>query len=418
LAALGDYVWFDIDADGQQDEGEPGVPNVTVTLCNSAGVFIAATSTDSTGKYLFDNLAPGTYCVMFVPGPQFAFTNANVGADATDSDADIDTGRTGTYTLAAGERNLTVDAGLIDDVDLTLNKDLAPGQVIKPGELLTFMLNVTNTGKGNEPGPITVTDYLPTGMTYVSSTPATWACHTSTGATDTVVCVRSGSLAAGASAETLYITVRVAADARGQLVNTATVKGSKPDRKLSTNTGSKPINVVTASVGDTVWNDTSCDGIQAATEPGRGGVTLELIDAAGKVVATTVTDASGRYAFTNVAPGTYTVRATAPAGSTFSPQAAGADRATDSDGNATGVTAAFTLASGQSRTDIDFGLCTAAPTPTPSPVATPATPIARQPAQTGVDAGRGVRLAVETLAIGLVLVAAFRRRRHAGSIIR
>ena len=223
---MGDYVWFDIDADGQQDEGEPGVPNVTVTLCNSAGVFIAATSTDSTGKYLFDNLAPGTYCVMFVPGPQFAFTNANVGADATDSDADIDTGRTGTYTLAAGERNLTVDAGLIDDVDLTLNKDLAPGQVIKPGELLTFMLNVTNTGKGNEPGPITVTDYLPTGMTYVSSTPATWACHTSTGATDTVVCVRSGSLAAGASAETLYITVRVAADARGQLVNTATVKGS------------------------------------------------------------------------------------------------------------------------------------------------------------------------------------------------
>src|SRR5207249_438602 len=37
LGALGDFVWYDINGNGIQDSGEPGVPGVTVQLRNCAG---------------------------------------------------------------------------------------------------------------------------------------------------------------------------------------------------------------------------------------------------------------------------------------------------------------------------------------------------------------------------------------------
>ena len=42
-------------------------------------------------------------------------------------------------------------------------------------------------------------------------------------------------------------------------------------------------------------------------EPGLPGWTIDLLDAAGAIVATTVTDANGDYSFADVGPGTYTV---------------------------------------------------------------------------------------------------------------
>ena len=37
LGALGDYVWHDLNANGVQDEGEPGINGVTVRLYDCAG---------------------------------------------------------------------------------------------------------------------------------------------------------------------------------------------------------------------------------------------------------------------------------------------------------------------------------------------------------------------------------------------
>src|SRR5690606_10835876 len=62
-AAIGNYVWFDEDADGQQDAGEPGLPNVKVILYDENGNQVGETWTDSHGGYLFPNLKPGTYYV-------------------------------------------------------------------------------------------------------------------------------------------------------------------------------------------------------------------------------------------------------------------------------------------------------------------------------------------------------------------
>ena len=105
----------------------------------------------------------------------------------------------------------------------------------------------------------------------------------------------------------------------------------------------------TASIGDRVWNDVNGDGIQDANESGLNGVDVQLLDAANNVVATATTSGDGNYTFGNLAAGTYTIRivpATLPPGMapTF-----------DADGVGTANAATLTLASGEHRTDVDFG---------------------------------------------------------------
>ena len=62
-AALGDFVWHDIDADGIQDAGETGVSGVGVELFNGAGVSQATTSTAGDGSYSFTGVPPGSHSV-------------------------------------------------------------------------------------------------------------------------------------------------------------------------------------------------------------------------------------------------------------------------------------------------------------------------------------------------------------------
>jgi protocatechuate 3,4-dioxygenase beta subunit len=108
-------------------------------------------------------------------------------------------------------------------------------------------------------------------------------------------------------------------------------------------------------IGDFVWEDTDGDGIQDAGETGITNVTVRLYDAASNLLATTATDASGRYAFTNRVAGTYVVRFTAPDGFTASPPGAGGDALLDSNGDAAGWSGPVVLSSGQPNLGIDAG---------------------------------------------------------------
>ena len=111
-AELGDHVFLDENGNGQQDGGEDNVAGVTVNLLDEDGNVVDTTTTDSNGDYLFEELNPGTYSVQFVAPEGFDFTDANVGDDATDSDAN-DSGFTDQVTLESGDSNLTVDAGIV-----------------------------------------------------------------------------------------------------------------------------------------------------------------------------------------------------------------------------------------------------------------------------------------------------------------
>ncbi|MBX2870716.1 MAG: hypothetical protein KTR30_01410, partial [Saprospiraceae bacterium] len=71
-ASLGDYVWFDFNQDGVQDDNEPPVEGIEVNLYDAlTGSLLGTTTTDEDGYYIFDNLPQGTYYVDFDPLPGF-----------------------------------------------------------------------------------------------------------------------------------------------------------------------------------------------------------------------------------------------------------------------------------------------------------------------------------------------------------
>lgn len=149
LASLGDFVWNDLNRNGIQDAGEPGVSGVTVKLYSCAGALLATTQTSSNGGYTFSQLSPGSYYVMFNAPAGFTFTSSNQGNNGTiDSNPDSLTGITTCITLAAGENNSTIDAGI------TLILPTTPA------------IQVTQPTCFSATGSITVTIPLGAGYTY------------------------------------------------------------------------------------------------------------------------------------------------------------------------------------------------------------------------------------------------------------
>ena len=110
-------------------------------------------------------------------------------------------------------------------------------------------------------------------------------------------------------------------------------------------------------IGNFVWLDLDCDGIQDThtmtnPEPGIPGVVVTLKDAAGNILATTVTDSLGRYAFRQVCEGSYYVEVTPPDG--FDPTVVGA---TDPNKDSNENPAFVTLGVMEKNVTIDFGFC-------------------------------------------------------------
>ena len=119
LAAIGDFVWHDLNGNGIQDVGEPGVPDVVVNVYGDSQRthLITTDTTDASGKY-GALLIPGEYVVEFFRPEGFTgFTTPNAGSNpALDSDVIQSTdvsGWTALITLVDGENNVDIDAGLV-----------------------------------------------------------------------------------------------------------------------------------------------------------------------------------------------------------------------------------------------------------------------------------------------------------------
>ena len=110
-AKLGDLVWKDVNGNGLQDAGEPGLSGVTVELYNATNVKVETTVTDSTGFYSFSNFTTANYSIQFKILTGYVFTKQNIGTDDTkDSDANRTTGRTQVFIPTINDTSW--DAGM------------------------------------------------------------------------------------------------------------------------------------------------------------------------------------------------------------------------------------------------------------------------------------------------------------------
>lgn len=114
--SLGDWVWEDLNGNGIQDAGEPGIEGVTVNLYKCCSmILVASTQTDSNGYYYFEDMPANlqSYYIEFVLPIGWKFTIADVGDHCVDSDVNPATGLTVCTNLANGEVDYSWDAGMV-----------------------------------------------------------------------------------------------------------------------------------------------------------------------------------------------------------------------------------------------------------------------------------------------------------------
>jgi uncharacterized repeat protein (TIGR01451 family) len=112
-------------------------------------------------------------------------------------------------------------------VDLSLTLSSSPNSVAIGGNV-TYMLTATNNDNQVASTTLTLTDTLPSGMTYVSSSAAGGSC---TNANGTVTC----TLVSLAPQATWQPAIKVKATTAGSIENTSSISGSQQDPNLANN---------------------------------------------------------------------------------------------------------------------------------------------------------------------------------------
>ena len=322
-------VWVDPDEDCIFDSGESPLAGVTIELLNQSGVVIGTTTTNAQGQYRFDDLLPGVYAVReiqpqgYLQGGQKAGSHGG-NASVTDIISQV--------TVGAEDQLINYDFCELLPVSIAGHvwADTDSDCFFDPGEapiagvsihLLDAQGNVIRTtqtdGLGGykfdalRPGIYSVREIQPSGYFDGGE--------------------KVGSHGGDASQNDLL-------------------------RNVSLKSGDEAINydfceLLPASIQGRVWSDTRPNCIFDPDESPISGVTVQLLDANGAVVATAKTDALGRYKFEGLRPGVYSVREIQPSGFFDGDEIPGSNGGDDSQDD---LIANVVLRSGDQAVNYDF----------------------------------------------------------------
>jgi protocatechuate 3,4-dioxygenase beta subunit len=357
VGSIGDRVWQD-DGDGIQEDGEPGVAGIPVELQVGVGEVVASTVTDADGRYLFEAVPAGRSTVRFGPlPPGLRFAPDRRGIDAEDSDANPYSGRAETR-IEGGQVFLDVDAGVVT---------AQPGELGQIGDLVWSDLDGDGVQDPGEPGEAGVEVLLVGANTGQLAFTVTDAEGRHEFLVSRAIAPDQPYRLVFAPPPGVFLTAQDAGgddalDSDADRFNGSTADFTlDPDEIDTTRDAGLDTSPRPAAVGDFVWDDADGDGLQDQGERGIAGVSVDLLDASGAVVASTTTSAIGTYVFDGITPGDYRVSFVAPVGLQFSPANQGADDRDDSDPDpATGETPLLSLSSGVD-VSVDAGLRSAPP---------------------------------------------------------
>jgi hypothetical protein len=306
-SSIGDRVWYDLDGDGVQDAGEPGLQDVRVNLIDARdGQTVESQFTGADGDYLFEMLTNEYYIVQVdestLPSG-FSSTTLETGDFHNSYDNDVCgsgciqcDGQTYTRVyyvdLDDDEDYRTADFGyrpsgaaigdyVWSDADNDGIQDAGEPGI---GNVLLELLD----GGGNPLGPTTTTDA------------AGWYLFSGLSAGSYKMRVAASNFDPGGPLE-------------GYSHSPGPQSSSSPTPLIILGADEQYLNADfgyykagLGSIGDYVWFDTDNDGVQDAGEVGAGSVTLDLyidsdqdgeIDAGEPVIAEAITDGNGNYLF-------------------------------------------------------------------------------------------------------------------------
>ena len=298
--SIGDTVWIDVNGNGIQEPGEPGIGGVDLTLYDAGAdgkcstgddQLIASTTTDANGKYRFDKVDAGVYCVDVMNATLPAGLTLVSGTDPN-----------GPITLAEGQNYKDADFGYQADAGKGVIGDRvwsdANGNGAQdPGEVGLGGVNLALSRVGADGICGTADDVV-----VANTTSAADGSYLFTGLAPDTYCVKATD-PAGA-------TLTGGANPHGPIVLGA------GQIYLDADFGYKT--PVSGQIGNLVFYDGNRNGVYDGSplDHGIGGVTLSLVAAGADgelgtaddvTIATTTTAADGSYLFSGLADGAYRV---------------------------------------------------------------------------------------------------------------
>ncbi len=274
-ASVGDRVWLDLNANGKQDNGEPGLKSVTVNLLDEGGKVVRTTTTDDSGAYGFVDVPPARYSVEFV-APDGYLMSSPLTNDPFD--------------LAMGDKLLTVDAGMY--------------KLARLGDRVWYDRNgngVQNDGeKGLKKIPVSLLDSH--GDTVGTTT-------TDDNGDYVFEKLKPGSYVVVVEKPDGYKSSpkHVGNDPK---LDSDFDKVTHQSNAIVLNSGDSDTTVdagfyLTISIGDVLWIDNNHNGERDPREPLAQGVTVVLYDEFHNEVGRMDTGADGAYLFNDLIPGRY-----------------------------------------------------------------------------------------------------------------
>ena len=277
--AIGGIKFEDLNANGVRDPGEPGLSGFTISLSPSTpgSPPLQSVVTDADGHFLFTNVTPGSFVLSETQRQGFSLTVPALNSIPV--------------TLAAGGSSIANEFGnfrgvLTGTITGTKFLDTNGNGVRDTGEPGLAGITITRTAGLNDPADANlsvVTDAegnftfanVPFGNFTLSETVPTGFAQT-----------------APASPGTISAPINFA-----NRTSSGNLFGNRP---------------LTATISGVKFNDVNGNGIRDTGEPGLQGVTINLAGAS--ATASTTTDASGNFTFSNLSPGNYVVSEVVPNG--------------------------------------------------------------------------------------------------------
>jgi len=324
------YKFVDVNGNGVEDDGEPGLAGVTILLTGDVDgdgdIDQIQVTTNDEGEYWFTGLWPGDYTVEeIVPDGWVAVTPTSVNVTVVSGIELVAKPGQAMLTpeqIAAGYEEV-IDERLVfgnlepgsihgykfndldgDGVESDPNGDGIPDEPRLPGVRIVLTGDVDGDGDIDEietntsdpEGEFGFTDLYPGEYTVREEPPSGWIATTPT---STTLTVNSG--------EEL-----VAAAGQAQLPPGST--------KVEVVVGNELIfgNFELGSIHGFKFDDLDADGVWGPGEPRLAGWMFQLFDFDGNLVDEQISDENGEYGFTDLGPGDFAVREVAEDGWTQS----------------------------------------------------------------------------------------------------
>ena len=322
--SLSGTVYRDDSRNGDQDGTEPGYSSVTVQLLDKDGQVIATTTTDANGNYSFDKLPDGTYSVTVVKDGELADTEQTEDPDATKDNA--------SEPVTLNEDNTSkdhIDFGYVPDYSIH-------GLVYRDGDR-SESHGADEKGYANQTVELRDKDGKVVATTTTDADGA-YSFEKLPAGDYTVKVVKDGALTDLDQTED--------PDSTKDSASGVISLGNDHRTETDVNFGY----IANNSINGTIYRDGDRDGRKGDTEGRYSGVTVQLLDEDGTVIATTTTDKDGTYSFEHLPDGTYSIKVVKDG------VLADADQTGDPDTTLDNASKPITLdENNPTKSDVDFG---------------------------------------------------------------